>query len=297
MFSRNSSALNTSVAGAIPRFKTGRWAFAFVCLALCLALNADVPSVQAREARIDKGKQAEHPYGPFISPPVVVTAPTELHQVNTTFTSPISVDDITGDNIISFQFNVEYDPTVINPFGPNFGCSNVGTIVTGFAITCNVITPGTLLLTANTSGTFIPTGSGPIVNITWKAVPSAPAGSVSPLNFQAGSIFFFNNLGMFPNTPVNGSITLTGTLAAATTVSGRVLNQAGRPIAKAMVVLQGDSGAAKTALTNPFGYFYFQDVQAGQTYVVKTTAKKYTFAPRILSVDDQIVDLAIVSDQ
>lgn len=233
------------------------------------------------------------------SPPVIVTAPTEFRPVNTTFTSSISVDDITGDGIVSFQFNINYDPAVINPVGPNFGCSTAGTIASGFLVTCNVITPGTLLLTANTGGVFIPTGSGPIVNLTFQAVPSAPGGSVSPLNFVPGSMFFFNNFGLFASTPVNGQVTLVAPTSAGVSVSGRVVTSDGFGIRNARIVVSGNSLSDPiTVTTGAFGHYRINGLQAGETYVVTASSRRHHFSngSQIVSLVDSVDDLIFVGE-
>jgi len=43
--------------------------------------------------------------------------------------------------------------------------------------------------------------------------------------------------------------------------------------------------------TNGFGYFIFDSVAYGQSYVVTTGHKQFTFAPQIVNVDDRILDL------
>ncbi|MGD9561633.1 MAG: cohesin domain-containing protein [Pyrinomonadaceae bacterium] len=220
-----------------------------------------------------------------------------IEDIGTTFVVPITASDITGDNIVSFQFDIQYDHSIMFPSGPNFGCSTAGTIMSGFNVTCNVITNGTLLITANTGGSFIPTGSGTMLNLTFTAQPTTVGGDISPLTFVPATAFVFNNNGIFPRTLVNGQVWFRDPTAAETSVSGRVLNQAGRAIAKARLSLRDANGGVKMALTNPFGYFQFQNVQAGETYVLTTEAKRYTFQPRTVPVADEIVDLAIVSDQ
>jgi hypothetical protein len=69
--------------------------------------------------------------------------------------------------------------------------------------------------------------------------------------------------------------------AASVTVSGRVMNAAGRGLRGVRVALTGASGEQRTVLTNSFGYYHFADVAAGSTYVINVFSKKHTFNPPI----------------
>jgi len=83
--------------------------------------------------------------------------------------------------------------------------------------------------------------------------------------------------------------------AAAVTVAGRVLTQDGRGIAKAIVSISDQSGNFRTAMTNPFGYYTFEGVAAGQSYTLQVKSKSYQFAPQIISIGDDISDLDFIA--
>ena len=86
--------------------------------------------------------------------------------------------------------------------------------------------------------------------------------------------------------------------AAGVEVGGRVLSSAeGRGLRNAMVLITDQTGKARTALTNTFGYYTFADVEAGQTYVVTVRSRRFTFAPRVLEITDNISDLDFVPEQ
>ncbi|HEX9961807.1 MAG TPA: carboxypeptidase-like regulatory domain-containing protein, partial [Pyrinomonadaceae bacterium] len=78
--------------------------------------------------------------------------------------------------------------------------------------------------------------------------------------------------------------------AASVTVSGRVMAN-GRGVPNAVVTYAGETGERKSALTNAFGYFRFEEVQAGQTYVFNVLSKRYTFAPRTVEVNEELTEL------
>lgn len=69
----------------------------------------------------------------------------------------------------------------------------------------------------------------------------------------------------------------------------------GYGISRARVTLTDASGEARTALTNSFGYFRFDSVSAGQTYVFNVSHKRYHFAPQVLSVNEAIENVDFVA--
>ncbi|HEX8247625.1 MAG TPA: carboxypeptidase-like regulatory domain-containing protein [Pyrinomonadaceae bacterium] len=78
--------------------------------------------------------------------------------------------------------------------------------------------------------------------------------------------------------------------AASVTVSGRVMAN-GRGLPNATVTYAGETGERRSALTNAFGYFRFEEVQAGQTYVFNVLSKRHTFAPRTVEVNEELTEL------
>lgn len=84
--------------------------------------------------------------------------------------------------------------------------------------------------------------------------------------------------------------------AANVAVSHRVVSSNGRAINRARVTLTNAQGNSCTVQTNPFGYFSFEEVEAGQTYTIQTTAKGYQFQPQIVSINEEINSLVITAD-
>jgi len=85
--------------------------------------------------------------------------------------------------------------------------------------------------------------------------------------------------------------------AASVSISGRVLDATGRGIALARLSLTDSSGNTRTALSNPFGYYSFEDVEAGQHYVLSIGHKRYVFDPsvRVINVVDEILGLDFIA--
>ncbi len=85
--------------------------------------------------------------------------------------------------------------------------------------------------------------------------------------------------------------TLTAPTAANVSISGRVLTVNGLGIPHSIVNFTDADGNIRTARTNQFGYFRFDDVEVGQTYIFQVSAKGYLFAPQVINVGDSISGL------
>jgi hypothetical protein len=84
--------------------------------------------------------------------------------------------------------------------------------------------------------------------------------------------------------------------AADASISGRVLTSHGRPISGALVTVQDANGLWKTSTTNTLGYYRFTDLQAGETYIVSVSARRYQFTvpTQVVSLLDSVADLNFV---
>lgn len=85
--------------------------------------------------------------------------------------------------------------------------------------------------------------------------------------------------------------TVAPTTAASITISGRVSTANGNGISRATVHLTDQNGNIRTAKTNSFGYFRLTEIEAGQTFVVNIFHREFQFAPRVLSVNEDLYDL------
>jgi len=228
-----------------------------------------------------------------ILPAITVAAPVVAKTVPSTFTISINLSDISSGGLQAFQFNILYDPSKIDPSGANFGCSTAGTISAAANLfpTCNIIDDGTLLVGVNGTGTT--TGSGAILKIDFATDPAAVAGTNSPLIFQ--DAFFFNQNGTVEKVLVDGRVDLVlSPTAAGVSLAGRTLDAFGTPIGNVRVALAGGD-IRREAISNAFGYYHFDDVTAGEVYLLSATSKRFTFAPRLISVLDELSDLDLIA--
>lgn len=79
--------------------------------------------------------------------------------------------------------------------------------------------------------------------------------------------------------------------AASVSISGRVFAPDGRGVRNARVTLTDAQGNTRTVLTASFGYYRFEEVAVGETYVVAVRSKRFQFAPQVVSVSDELTEL------
>ena len=90
--------------------------------------------------------------------------------------------------------------------------------------------------------------------------------------------------------PVTISVQAPSGPTATVFVSGRVTNSAGFGVSNSTVTISDTSGNTRTARTNGFGYYRFDEVSTGATYTISVSSKQYTFTPRMMAVNDNITD-------
>ena len=82
--------------------------------------------------------------------------------------------------------------------------------------------------------------------------------------------------------------------AAGVSISGNVRLTRDLGLKVALVTLTDAAGSSRTTRTNKFGGFRFNDVAAGQTYVISVRAKGHQFAPQALTATEDITNLIFI---
>ncbi len=78
--------------------------------------------------------------------------------------------------------------------------------------------------------------------------------------------------------------------ATTAVISGRVTTR-GRGLARAQVMISDSNGMIQRTMTNPLGFYRFENVAIGSTYIFEVKSKRYTFAPQVVTVSESISDL------
>ena len=85
--------------------------------------------------------------------------------------------------------------------------------------------------------------------------------------------------------------------AASATISGRVLISAGRGLSGANVRLTDQNGNIKTVRTNSFGYYRFEDIEVGQTYIIGVSSKRYQFTDQAVSLLNSLANIDFIAQE
>jgi hypothetical protein len=86
--------------------------------------------------------------------------------------------------------------------------------------------------------------------------------------------------------------------AALVTVGGRVTTTDGRGIINVSVMLADANGNVRTTLTVENGYFHFDDVEIGSTYIMTATGKRYTFSQpvQVLNINGETNEVNFIAN-
>lgn len=205
------------------------------------------------------------------APPVTVTpAPTSVGSGYTSFNVVA-----TGVSLSGTEF---YD----NPVGftCNASCSTTGT--------------GNCRIAASvTASPLAPLAPLTINSVTFNS-PTQVTLNINTVGATAGThtIRITNPDGQF----TSFNFLIAGPTAANAYVSGRILTANGNGLRSAIISLTDNQGNVRTAISSALGYYRFDDVEAGQTYTVSVSSKRYQFAPRVVSVTDSISDFDFVAE-
>lgn len=89
-----------------------------------------------------------------------------------------------------------------------------------------------------------------------------------------------------------GAFEFSAPTAATVAVGGRIMTSDGRGISNARITLTEQTGERRFTLSNPFGYYRFVDVAAGEIYIVAVSHKFFQFAQpvQILNLNEEITN-------
>ena len=201
---------------------------------------------------------------------------------------PISVNGAANKGIIAYEFELRYDPTVIQPQAEPVELA--GTVSRGLTAVANPNEPG--LLRVVMYGAYPIDSNGLLLNLKFTAV-GAP-GTVSPLTFER--IMF--NEGDPGTLATDGTVELSAAAPNQAEMTGRVVNTMGQGVANARVTLTDTTtGATRSAMSNGFGAYRFGGLTVGQTYTISVDSKHSTFAPLTVSVTGQSVNTDMIAAQ
>ena len=188
------------------------------------------------------------------------------------------------------------NPDVIAGTGLPPGCNrNVNTSQValgriGIIVACPV-TPGSPPIAA---------GTQEIVRLRFRALPAATEGTQTPVTFgdnPTGTDVNDISGTTVPFSTINGVVSILGTTAAQVEVSGRVTTADGRGLRNATVTITDQNGVAHVTTTSSFGFYQFENVDSGQTYIIGVAARRFQFTSRIIQVLDNLANVDFVAQE
>ncbi|HEX8636925.1 MAG TPA: cohesin domain-containing protein, partial [Pyrinomonadaceae bacterium] len=218
-----------------------------------------------------------------------------------TVTIPVSIGALPANTSIeSFDFSVFFDPAVLQPTAPSAG-TNTGTLSSQCSVFANSPSSGEVIVSGACGNPPITTGSGVLYNLTFTVIGTSGQQTGLRFNNPVSGVnsFQFNNGSPAANT-TNGSFSvLPGPTAASVTVSGKVTNASGRGIAQAQITLIDANGRERTTQTTSFGYYRFENIEAGETITITAKARRYKFIQSSITrtVNQSVTDADFVSER
>ncbi len=80
-------------------------------------------------------------------------------------------------------------------------------------------------------------------------------------------------------------------------VSGRVTLPNGQGVYRAQISITDSNNVSRTAFTGPMGYYTFDNIASGATYTIAALSKRYTFTPKVMSINDNVSGIDFIVGQ
>jgi len=203
-------------------------------------------------------------------------------------------------NETAASFTVNFNPAILSISSVSSPAVNpdvaLGTgVPAGTTLTVNgtQAASGRIGILIDSSNSFA-FGTRQIIRLTFRAAANAPNG-LTPVTFGSTPIpqSVSDAGGNLLPTIYEGGFVSFGPTAAGVEVSGRVLTPDGRGLRNATVIAIDALGNRRTATTSSFGYYRFDDTEAGGTYLIAVSSKRFRFASRIVTITDNLSDINI----
>lgn len=136
----------------------------------------------------------------------------------------------------------------------------------------------------------------PFTNAAFAALRIGGVQQLFSINLATGAATMIGVIGNGTN-EIDGLTVAPCVTAAGVEVSGRVMTPDGRGLRNATVSITDGAGNTRTATTSTFGYYRFDDVQVGETYIMAVSSRRYRYAPRAVPVFDSLTDVDFVGQE
>jgi hypothetical protein len=222
-----------------------------------------------------------------------------IRAVNTTASAGQTVTvtfqlDSQGDEA-STSYTVNWNPAVFTYVSSAAG-AGVPT-GTNLGVNTSQTANGRLGVLLDSTNTYA-AGTRQMLTLTFTVAANAPVGTY-PVTFSstptAQSVSSAQGA-LLATTYENGTI-LIGATSAGVTIGGRVTTASGQGLRNATVTMTDEAGHRRMTTTGSFGIYTFGDVEAGRTYIMSVTSRRYRFAARPLNVTDTLTDVNFIGQE
>ena len=206
-------------------------------------------------------------------------------------TATTSGPDIFG--VITSQDYNHVENVTGGTFFVEYGGKETGT--TSFMPLLNDVTGtdpqlGALANNGGTTNTHLPGISSPVVN----TIPNGTNDCGTVVTTSQNTAIRPQNIGC-----EKGAAERLGPSASNASISGRVTTEGGRGISNAIMSISGGGLTSPRFIrTGSFGYFVFDELPVGETYVITISSKRFVFTnpSRLVTLMDNIGDLDFIAD-
>lgn len=132
---------------------------------------------------------------------------------------------------------------------------------------------------------------GILLNLRFTAIGSA--GYVTPLTFKGLML----NEGEPLSRATDGEIRISDSPNDSDSISGRLLSAAGRNIVGVQVLLTASNGEIRSVYSNESGFYNFDKVTVGETYVISVISNRYNFTPQSVSAAKGTMQINLIAEQ
>lgn len=161
---------------------------------------------------------------------------------------------------------------------------NLLTVLVGFSLSAAIQAQTYALEQTAIAGGGMSNGTGGSFGLSSTAGQAAAGGPIRG-NPYAMTVGFWN---FAPSAPT----------AANASISGRITTAGGQGIRNARLVLTDAFGVSRNAQTGSFGYFRFEGLPVGQTYVLTIYSRRYVFAQtsQLIALNDDVTGIDFTAE-
>lgn len=84
--------------------------------------------------------------------------------------------------------------------------------------------------------------------------------------------------------------------SASTSVSGMAQTADGRALGQVSVTILDQEGNSRTAITSPLGYYSFEGLVVGKSYVITASSKTFSFSPLVFTLNNQLTGIDLIAN-